>query len=103
MRVVLANSANKNSDVQTFAGTNGYTGGTLIDNRTLRVTSDAGLGAVPGSFDAASITLQNGVLQNNNSDPVLHANRGITLGTGGGVIYAGWNKTVTINGAITGK
>jgi fibronectin-binding autotransporter adhesin len=103
-RVVLTNSATKNTDVQTFSGTNGYTGGTLIDNGHLRVTSDAGLGAVPGAFDAANITLQNGgVLQNNDSDPILHANRGVTLGTGGGVIYTGWNKTVTVNGVITGS
>lgn len=34
---------------------------------------------------------------------MLHANRGVTLGTGGGVIYTGWNKTMTVNGVITGS
>ena len=103
LRVVIANSATKNTDVQAFSGTNGYTGGTLVDNGHLRVTADAGLGAVPGAFDAQNITLQNGgVLQNNNSDPVLNANRGIYLGAGGGVVYTGWNKTITINGVISG-
>jgi autotransporter-associated beta strand protein len=105
LRVVLVNSARKNTDVQTFAGTNTYTGGTLIDNGHLRVTSDAGLGAVPAAFDPQHLTLINGgVFQNNNSSPVIHANRGIYLGTGGGVFYAGWAGTqqFTINGAISG-
>lgn len=105
IRVVLTNSATKNTHLQTFAGTNSYTGGTLIDNGHLRVTSDAGLGALPAEFDPQNITLMNGgVLQNNNSSPVIHANRGILLGSGGGVIYAGWAGTqqLTINGVISG-
>ncbi|MFO1489361.1 MAG: autotransporter-associated beta strand repeat-containing protein [Kiritimatiellia bacterium] len=106
VRVVVTSSTVKNTDVEAFTGTNGYTGGTLIDNGHLRVTSDAALGAVPGSFDAQNITLQNGgVLQNNDSSPTLDANRGIYLGTGGGVIYSGWsgnNRIFTIPGAISG-
>ena len=102
-RLVISNSTTKNADVQALNGTNGFTGGILIDNGHLRVTSDAALGAVPGTFEAANITLQNGgVLQNFDSTPVLHANRGITLGAGGGILYAGWNKTLTIQGEISG-
>ncbi|MBP7950198.1 MAG: autotransporter-associated beta strand repeat-containing protein [Verrucomicrobiales bacterium] len=105
VRVAVTNSTTKNSNVAWFNGTNGYTGGTLIDNGHLRVTGDAALGAVPGSFDAANITLQNGgVLQNRDSNVTLDANRGIYLGSGGGVIYSGWagSRSMTIPGAISG-
>ncbi|MCL4204010.1 MAG: autotransporter-associated beta strand repeat-containing protein, partial [Pirellulaceae bacterium] len=103
LRIAVTSSTSKNTDVQTLTGNNSHTGGTLVDNGHLRIAADSGLGAIPGTADAANITLQNGgVLQNNNSDPILNVNRGITLGSGGGVIYAGWSKSVTILGPITG-
>ncbi len=106
IRVVVTNAVNKNQNVAVFSGTNGYTGRTLVDNGQLRATVDAALGAVPASFDAANITLQNGgILQNSNSDLVVDANRGIYLGDGGGVIYAGWlgeGRSIIINGVISG-
>ncbi|MCL4207844.1 MAG: autotransporter-associated beta strand repeat-containing protein, partial [Pirellulaceae bacterium] len=101
--VVVKNSTTKNTDFQAFTRTNSYNGKTVIDNGHLRITGDGMLGAVPGSLDATNITLQNGgVLQNNNSTLTVGAARGITLGTGGGVIYAGWTQTLTINGPIAG-
>ena len=104
IRLVVQNAYAKNTDMQTLSGTNSYTGGTLIDGGQIRASDDSVLGAVPGSFDAANITLTNGgSLQNNNSEPVLNANRGITLGTGGGMFYSGWNKTITVKGVITGS
>ena len=105
IRLVVQNAGGKNADMQTLSGVNTYTGGTLIDGLAqIRASDDYVLGAVPGSFDAANITLTNGgSLQNNNNDPVLNANRGITLGTGGGMFYSGWNKTITVKGVITGS
>ena len=105
IRLVVQNAGGKNADMQTLSGVNTYTGGTLIDGLAqIRASDDSVLGAVPGSFDAANITLTNGgSLQNNNNDPVLNANRGITLGTGGGMFFAGWNKTITVKGVITGS
>ena len=106
VRLVVTSSTTKNTDTQALVGVNGYTGGTLVDNGHLRINADAALGAVPGSFDAQNITLQNGgVLQNFDSSPTLDQNRGIYLGTGGGVIYSGWsgsNRIFTIPGAISG-
>ena len=106
VRVVVTSSTTKNTDTQALVGVNAYTGGTLVDNGHLRINADAALGAVPGSFDAQNITLQNGgVLQNYDSSPTLDPNRGIYLGAGGGVIYSGWsgnNRTFTIPGAISG-
>ncbi len=105
VRLAVQASTTKNADVLTLAGVNTFTGGLLIDNGHVRVTADSGLGAVPGALDAANVTLQNGgVLQNNNSSPVLDANRGIYLGNGNGVLYAGWApaQTLTINGPFSG-
>ena len=104
IRLVVQNAGARNVDMQTLSGTNTYTGGTLIDAGQIRITSDSALGAVPASFDPANITLSNGgVLQNGNVSVALHANRGITLGTGGGMLFAGFNpKTLTVNGVITG-
>jgi autotransporter-associated beta strand protein len=104
VRLVVQNFAAKNADLQVLTGTNNYTGGTLIDAGQIRAADEAKLGAVPVSFDAANITLSNGgVLQNYDSHLVLNANRGITLGTGGGMFYPGWSKTITVNGVITGS
>ncbi|MBN8456907.1 MAG: autotransporter-associated beta strand repeat-containing protein [Verrucomicrobia bacterium] len=92
---------------QRLAGTaNTYTGGTLVDGGTLMVRVDESLGAIPSSFDPDNITLQNNGTLLNETDPPfalsVHANRGITLGTGGGALVAGFNTTVTVNGVISG-
>ena len=91
---------------QRFAGTaSTYTGGTLVDGATLLARADGSLGAVPASFDPMNIILQNnGTLFNDANDFVLtlDANRGITLGTGGGALAAGFNTDVTVQGVITG-
>ena len=104
VRLVVQHSTAKNSDVQTLTGANTFAGGLVIDNGHVRINAATNLGAVPGSLDPDNITLTNaGVLQNNNTDPVLDANRGITLGAGGGQIWAGWSKSFTVNGPITGS
>ena len=104
VRPIVQASTTKNTDVQVFAGTNTYTGGTVIDNGHLRVTNDSGLGAVPGALQSNNVTLLNaGVLQNNNSAPTLGPNRGILVGAGGGVIYVGWSQTMTVQGPISGQ
>ncbi len=81
----------------TGAGGITVTGGTLTLN-----TGDANLGDVPAVFDPANLTLSGGTFRNNNNDITLHANRGITLGTGGGVFNIGWSRAITVNGAVTG-
>jgi autotransporter-associated beta strand protein len=105
VQLVVRNSTTKNTDVQILTATNSYTGGTVVDNGFLRVASDAYLGAVPGSFDADNIILKNGgAIQNNNSSLSLHANRGIYLENGNGVLYSGWSHAqgIVVNGAISG-
>ena len=91
---------------QRLAGTaSTYTGGTVVDGGTLLARTDGSLGAVPAAFDPANITLlNNGTLFNGAADFVLtlDANRGITLGTGGGALAAGFDTDVTVQGVITG-
>jgi len=91
---------------QRLAGTaNTYTGGTLVDGGTLLARTDGSLGAVPATFDPANITLQNNGTLLNEADTyvlTLDANRGITLGPGGGALVAGFTANVTVQGAITG-
>ena len=84
----------------TLSGANNYSGGTFVDAGTLRISSDASLGAVPGS-PATSITLNSGQLFNASS-PSLDANRTVMLGAGGGCIESGGGNTFTVNGQITG-
>ncbi len=68
-----------------------------------RIRADGSLGQVPGTPTADAITLSGGaVLMNYETDVVLAANRGITLGTGGGKLQAGWSRALTINSPIVG-
>jgi autotransporter-associated beta strand protein len=103
-----------------LAGTQGFTrigGGTLQINNynntfsgnvsltagATRLRADGTLGQVPGVETPDAITLSgSAVLMNYETDVVLAATRGITLGAGGGRIQAGWSRSLTINGPITG-
>lgn len=67
----------------TLSGTtNNYTGGTVINGGTLAITTDAQIGAVPGSFDASNITINGGGTLDISANITLSANRGIVLGPG---------------------
>jgi autotransporter-associated beta strand protein len=81
---------------------NTFTGGTVVTGEAhVRLPDETGLGAVPDTLAPAAVLLQNGGLKNQDSDPVIHANRGITL-NGDGYFTAGWTKTLTVDGPITG-
>lgn len=62
---------------------------------------ETGFGAAPTSFTPDAITLSNGGLIGTSYTVTLNANRGITLGVGGGGVNAG-SGAMTIPGAITG-
>ena len=85
----------------TLSGVNTYSGGTFVNAGTLRISSDAALGAVPG-MPATNVTLRGGQLLNNSS-PSLAENRTILLDTGGGFIEAAGGQVFAINGEITGS
>ena len=86
-----------------LSGVNSFNGGITVANQAhVRLPADTSLGAVPDSLTPAAIILQNGGLKNQDSDPVIDANRGITL-NGDGYFTAGWTKTLTIDGPLTGS
>jgi len=81
---------------------NTCSGGPVISNGTLYVIGDGALGALPGAKQANNIVAYGGKLQNQDSDTVLHAKRGIlVLGTNLN-LQAGWSKTLTVHGDIGG-
>ncbi|NLF72045.1 MAG: hypothetical protein GX575_23680, partial [Candidatus Anammoximicrobium sp.] len=92
-------------------GDNSYTGKTIVNAGILSINSDAGLGAVPGTAQTDNVTLSGGTLCNmtttatgftGGNNITLNANRGITLGAGGGTIRLGYSQPMTIPGPITG-
>jgi autotransporter-associated beta strand protein len=85
-----------------LTGYNSFTGGLVVtDGASLRVTEDWILGLGPPVPTANAIILNQGGLKNQDSDPVTDINRGITV-IGEAYFTAGWNKTLTIGGPITG-
>ena len=65
-----------------LTGTNDYTGQTAVTAGSLLISSDANLGAVPGSATAQSLFLNGGTL-NTTATMTLSSNRGIYMGAFG--------------------
>jgi fibronectin-binding autotransporter adhesin len=83
-------------------GANTYAGKTILRAGDTRIASANSFGPTPAGYVADQITLDGGSLVNNNNEPVITVNQGITLGASGGLILAGWTKPITINSVITG-
>jgi len=87
-----------------LTGTNTYNGNTLIEGGTVRIGADSGLGTIPSSARANSITLVNGGTLGVSTSFTLNANRGILLGSGstsiGGAIDVPAGQTLIYNGII---
>ena len=82
---------------------NTFSGYVALTASTTRIRADGSLGQVPAVATPDAITLSGGaVLMNYETDVALAATRGITLGTGGGRLQAGWSRALAINGVITG-
>ena len=92
----------------TLSGPNTYTGITTITGGgAISISSDANLGTAPASFVANQLTLDGGTLAETGASgatTTLAANRGITLGAGGGTLNAnpGSADSIQVNGIITG-
>ncbi|MEA2707881.1 MAG: hypothetical protein QOF78_482 [Phycisphaerales bacterium] len=68
---------------------NTFTGGVIVDAGVLGVNKDSNFGGVPATFDADAVQLNNGATirwYSNSSLVGLNANRGLTIGSGGGII-----------------
>ncbi len=85
-----------------LTGANTYTGDTVINAGTISIGADSALGAVPGSVNATSLTLDGGTLTTTSSF-TLNANRGLTLGAGAGTVSVASGTTLTYNGIIAGS
>lgn len=119
------NVTNRTAFITTpLAGTNGFVklgGGNLVlSNQTatastltgqvrivggiLQLANEASLGVPLGAYSAASILISNNATLMNAQSPLLiSANRGITLGAGGGQLRTGWNMNWTNLSVITGS
>ncbi len=90
----------------TLSGANTFTGLINITTGLLAISSDANLGAAPGSAVANQMTLNSGLTANFGlrvaGNMTMNANRGITLGSAGGEIQVASGDTLTYNGVITG-
>ena len=87
----------------TLSNTNTYTGITTITGGgAISITSDANLGAAPASAVANQLTLDSGTLLITTQNLVTVANRGVTLGSGGGTVNQNTGGAVGIGGIITG-
>jgi fibronectin-binding autotransporter adhesin len=86
-----------------LSGANTFSGGTTVNGGTLSVSTDGNLGAVPGASTANSIALNGGTLSLAPSVALtLNANRGITIGPGGGTIGVTTPQVVLYGGIIAG-
>lgn len=85
-----------------LAGTNTYTGQTVVGDGTLRISSEENLGSNPLSFAADQLTLAGGTLNTTTSFSLDDSNRGITLAPAGGTISVNSSTTLTVANVITG-
>jgi len=86
-----------------LSGTNSYTGATTITAGTISISSEANLGANPGSFNAAQLQLNGGTLATTATFTIDDANRGVTLGSSGGTFNTADTTTLTIANVVTGS
>jgi autotransporter-associated beta strand protein len=87
---------------QALTGTSTFVGLTSILGGTLSINSDAALGTSPAAFVANQIAIANGATLNTTASMTLHANRGVTLGAGGGVINVNGGTALTYSGRFAG-
>ena len=85
-------------------GTSTFHGTTTVNAGALAISSDAALGTAPAAVTANQITLSNAGRLDFPAAFAVNANRGITLGSGGGLLSTGGTGTTpTIAGTISGS
>ena len=95
----------KGTGTTTLTAANSYTGLTTVSAGTLEISSEANLGATPGSYAANQLTLGGGSTMGTlrtTANMSLSANRGVTLGTSGGAFNTNAGTTLNVQSVITG-
>jgi len=87
------------SGTLTLTGANTYLGATTINTGTLVIDAETRLGTTPASYDAAHLTLAGATLRTT-ATTSISANRGVTLGSGGGTFEVDPSSTLTIASII---
>jgi autotransporter-associated beta strand protein len=92
----------------TLSGVNTLTGKVAITGGAISVAGESGLGATPATATADALTLDGGALILTAGTQTFSANRGITLGAGGGTLDTSsiadtTGLSVTFAGAISGN
>jgi autotransporter-associated beta strand protein len=88
--------------VLVLEGMNQHTGRTVINEGVLSISSQAHLGLAPASFAADHLLLDGGTLRTTATLALNDANRGITVGAGGGAFETAASTTLTVESVITG-
>ena len=81
---------------------NTFSGGTVVTNRGVLFLASDGLGAVPGSFDADNLYVNNGVVRSGDANFELDANRGVTVGPSGMELHPWGAHSMVVNGNLSG-
>jgi autotransporter-associated beta strand protein len=96
------------SGTVTLSGASTVSGGLTLTGGTVSINGDGTsggqpLGAYPGSYSAANVTLNgSGAEILDTVTTTIGANRGITLGSSGGTLDASSGQTLTVSSIITG-
>ena len=85
----------------TLSGVNTFTGTTSINNGTLSISADSGLGTAPGVATAGHLSFDGGTL-NTSVTFSLDSNRGIALNAGDGTVDTDFGTTLTYGGIMAG-
>jgi autotransporter-associated beta strand protein len=75
--------------VTVLAGTNTYTGKTIISSGKLSIAAESGLGGNPAGYTVDQLTLNGGTLLSTAAFSIDDGNRGIRLGPAGGTFEVG--------------
>ena len=82
---------------------NNLTGNIILSGGITRVKTATTFGTIPGGYIADLITLNGGILMNNDTELNIPPTQGITLGSLGGGLQAGWSRGIIIDSPIVGS